>query len=87
METSGMRIDSPETDVNSKTCAECTAFRLRFFPHRPKHSPYCKVWNQLIDTDDPACPHFNPDALPPTLRATVETSRALASAAASLPPM
>ncbi len=44
------------------TCAGCTHARLRFFPHRPEYSPYCKIWDQLIDTDDPACPHFNPDA-------------------------
>ena len=44
------------------TCAGCTHARLRFFQHRPEYSPFCKVWDQVIDTDDPACPHFNPDA-------------------------
>ena len=86
MQTSTQRISMTEPVVNPKTCASCTHNRLEFISHRLEHSRLCKIWNQLIDSDDPACLHHNPDTLPPTLRASVATARGLAGGAIPLPP-
>ena len=70
------------------TCADCTSWYLRFIPHSPEHQPFCDLWQQIIDPDNhEACDYHNPDSLPPTVRATVETARGLASGAEPLPPM
>ena len=69
------------------TCASCTCWYLRFIPHQPEHRPYCRVWDQVIDTDDKACDFHNPDHLPVVDRAAMETARGLASGAEPLPPM